>query len=132
VPVNWYDDEVMLVVQGASDELLTAIALQVEGSAKIKITDNGQVDTGFMRNAVYAIAPDRNNRPKARMEAHAVAKRPFAPKPRVDRHSAGVHAAAEYSIYQEIAQSFLHSALEDVRGQVGGMITTLRRKNVIS
>jgi len=40
----------------------------------------------------------------------------------MEPHRAGVHAAAEYAIYQEMANSFLYRALEQLQEVAGGTI----------
>ena len=93
--VNWYDNDVILAVENATDEILSQLAFFVEAEAKPLMN----VDTGFMRNATYAIAPDQNHRNTAEAQAGAVADRSLAPFPDVGEHEAAVHSAAEYAIY---------------------------------
>lgn len=116
--VDWYANDVLLQVEGATDELLTQLAFYVEGEAKV----NAPVDTGFMRNAIYTIAPGTNNRDEAQANAEAVAERYLAPLPDLKPHEAAVHAAAEYTIFQEMIQSFLYRALEKARAVAPGII----------
>ena len=121
--VNWYENDVLLRVEGATDELLTQLAFYVEGEAKV----GAPVDTGFMRNAIYAIAPDQNHRSNAEAESSGAADRPLAPFPDVGAHEAAVHGAAEYTIYQEMARSFLYDALEKARAVAPGIIQEVGR-----
>lgn len=121
--VDWYANDVLLVVEGATDELLTQLAFYVEGEAKV----NAPVDTGFLRNAIYTIAPGRNNRDEAQATASALAERYLAPLPDLQPHEAAVHAAAEYTIYQEMVRSFLYSALEKARAVTPGIIQEVGR-----
>lgn len=51
--VNWYGETVKAQTKQDGKKALLALAFQIEGQAKINITNNGQVDTGFMRNSVY-------------------------------------------------------------------------------
>ena len=44
----------------AADDAVTALAFQVEGQAKINVRENGQIDTGFMLNSIYTVAPEGN------------------------------------------------------------------------
>lgn len=121
--VNWYEDDVLLVVDEATDELVSRIAFQVEGEAK----PNAPVDTGFMRNAIYAITPLGNRRAAAVAEARAVGDGVLAGQPALEEREAAVHGAAEYTIFQELRVGFLYGALERVAGQVGGMIKAVGR-----
>ena len=122
--VDWYANDVILRAEGATDELLTQLAFYVEGEAKIE----APVDTGFMRNAIYAIGVDQNHRSTAEGEAGAVADRELAPYPDLKPHEAAVHGAAEYTIYQEMVRSFLYRALEKARAVAPGIIQEVGRK----
>jgi len=123
--VNWYEKDMLLVVDKATDEILTKLAFQVEGEAKVR----APVDTGFMRNAIYALTPLANNRRRAEAEAGAAAERDLAPEPKLDAHTAAVHAAAEYTIYQEEKVGFLYQALEKAQRLAGGVIQEVGRKH---
>jgi len=124
--VNWYNNDVLLRIEGATDELLTQLAFYIEGETKIRMN----VDTGFMRNAVYAITPLANHRTQAQGEARAVADRPIASDPDVDAHSAAVHGAAEYTIYQEMINPALYPALEKAQSVAPGIIKEVGRKRL--
>ncbi|NIS82588.1 MAG: hypothetical protein GTO14_20850 [Anaerolineales bacterium] len=121
--VDWYANDVLLRVEGATDELLTQLAFYVESETKIRMN----VDTGFMRNAVYAITPLANRRTQAQGEAQAVADRTMAPDPDVGAHTAAVHGAAEYTIYQEMLNPALYPALEKARNVAPGIIREVGR-----
>lgn len=111
-------DHVKVVVVGATDEALAAIAFQIEGEAKVRAA----VDTGFMRNAVYVVTKDEDNYGERSREARARAvDREVAPKRSLPEDaSAAVVAGAEYSIFQEAAQPFLWPAAELVAGTRAG------------
>jgi hypothetical protein len=121
--VNWYGKNLLLLVDGASDEILTQAAFVVEAEAKVA----SPVDTGFMRNAIYAITPLANQRAQAEAEATTAAARPLAPSPQVGKHEAAVHGAAEYTIYQEMKRGFLYGALEKAARQFGGIVAGVKR-----
>ena len=123
MPVNWYDNDVILRVEGATDEILAQLAFFVEAEAKPLMN----VDTGFMRNATYTIAPDQNHRAKAEAESRAAADRPLAPFPEVGAHEAAVHGAAEYAIYQEMINPALYTALQSAQRQAPGVIQEVGR-----
>lgn len=120
--INWYENDVVLAVEGATDEMLIRLAFQCEALAKVNIQTNGQIDTGFMLNSVYGIGPGGDHRSAAEAQAQASAPRSLAAMPQMEPHRAGVHAAAEYAIYQEMANSFLYRALEQLQEVAGGTI----------
>jgi len=122
--VDWYAEDVVLVVEDATGELVSELAFYVEGEGKV----GAPVDTGFMRNAIYAITPQGSRRARAAAEARAAADRPLAPEYRLEEHEAAVHAAAEYTIYQEERVGFLYRALEAAQRVAGGLIETVGRK----
>lgn len=93
--VNWFGDVVKLQLANASAEMVRAAAMQTEAQAKINITNNGQVDTGFMRQSVHA---------------------------QIGAESAIVAVGAEYGIYQEMDRPYLYPALERVASRFGGEI----------
>lgn len=123
--VNWYENDVLLVVDDANDEIVENLALYVEGEAK----PNATVDTGFMRNAIYTVAPNHNGRQVAEAEARGVnADGELAPELRVQEHEAAVHGAAGYTIYQEQRVGFMYRALEAAQSIAGGVIQEVGRK----
>jgi len=122
--VDWYANDVLLAVDQANDRLVTQLAHYVEGEAKV----NAPVDTGFMRNAIYATTPLASNRGKAESEARSRADRELAPEPTLEEGEAAVHGAAEYTIFQETRVGSLYGALEKARGVVGGMIQQVGRE----
>ncbi len=88
--VVWYGDKVKREVRADIDKALTAVALQIEGQARVEITNNGQIDTGFMRASGYTKPPEKG--------------------------VVVVGFAADYAIFQELRNSFLFRAAERVRG----------------
>ncbi len=127
--INWYEDEVRLIVQDASDAILTALAFQGEGYAKVHVQENGQIDTGFMLSSIYGFGPLEDRRAAAMGAALARAVKDFAPpvKPEEERQG-GIHAAAEYAIYQEMINSFLYRALEDLVKVIPNIIIEVGKK----
>ena len=131
MPVNWYDNDVLLAVEGATDELLTQLALQGEGIAKVNAPSaKPGFDTGFMRNAIYAIFPGGDRRSEAQSKARAVADRDMVATPPLDDHAAAIHAAAEYTIYWEMRFHFLYNALQDLQKIAPGVIQEVGRKRI--
>ncbi len=88
--VVWHGDQARRQIQADLDRALVAATLQIEAQAKVEITNNGQIDTGFMRSSSYTIPPEKGE--------------------------AIVGFSAEYAIYQELRNSFLYRAAERVRG----------------
>ena len=113
--VDWYGKELVMLVRDASDEILTQAAFQAEGVAK----PNAPVDTGFMRNAIYGVGPTGSHRGAVPGgdEDHVA-----APSPNLPEHTAALHGAAHYTIYQEIKHGFLYQSIKAVAGQIGGII----------
>jgi hypothetical protein len=124
--VNWYEQDVKLAVENATDEFLTELAFYVEGEAKT----GAPVDTGFMRNAIYAIGPLTSHRARAVVEAKSAANRDLASEARVGENEAAVHGAAEYTIYQEMKVGFLYRALEKAQSVAGGIIQATGKKHL--
>ena len=123
--VKWYGRRVLLAVADATDEIVSELAFFVEGRAKTE----APVDTGFMRNAIYAITPQENRRRIAEIAALAAAERPLASPPRAtDEHVAIVHGAAEYTIYQEMRRSFLYRALQEATHHAPAIIKEVGRR----
>jgi len=120
--VAWYGDKVTAMVDDAADLIIERIAFYVEGAAKTR----APVDTGFMRNAIYTIAPGGSGRSQATAQAKSVANREVAPSPSVGEHEAAVHAAAGYTIYQENRVGFLWGGLEEAAGQFPNIAGVVR------
>lgn len=121
---NWYGKEVSLILDGAAEELLTAAAFQ--GEALIKTDVDLPVDTGFMRNAVYAIGTE-SHRDKAVADALAVANRELAPEPDIPEDQAAIHAAASYTIYQENKHNFIYHGLERLARDMSGIVSAIEK-----
>lgn len=125
---KWYLDEVRVKIEGATQEALNALALQLEGLTKINIQQNGQIDTGFMLNSVYSRFPDQSSYGDAVAGAMAAAgkagvEREFGPEEALPEGvGAMVVVGAGYAIYQEAQQSFLYRAAEELARQAGGTV----------
>lgn len=117
--VDWYGKDVLLVIENASDEILTQAAFQAEALAK---TGDVPVDTGFMRNAIYGIGPGGSHRSQSAAQALSSADRDLAPEVALKEHEAGLHGAAGYTLYQETKHGFMYSAVERLAAQMGGII----------
>jgi len=126
--VDWYGEELMLHIKEATDVMLTTAAFAVVGQTQVNIENNKQVDTGFMKNTVYAVAPGGEKggirspgQYKSKKEDRMVSRN-AAPQRSPKQDGALVGVAAEYALYQEMRNSFLYRALEQVAGSQGGEI----------
>jgi uncharacterized protein (UPF0210 family) len=135
-------DHIRAVIEGASPKALYAAALQIEGAAKIKVTENDQVDTGFMRSAIYSVGKADTNYPSRMSEAaekttsartgRAVGGRGRAAPARNLRGTAlaAVVAGASYSIYQEVRKSFLFAGAQEAVGEAAKVIEKVYQEEV--
>ncbi len=114
--VKWYGDKILLKLrEGATPEMIAKAALLIEAEAKVNVTNNGQVDTGFMRSSIYANTELMNS------YQHGEGANPIVEPPA----GAGLVAvAAEYGIYQEAAIPFLYPAAEVVAARGEGEIVS--------
>lgn len=129
--INWYEEDVLLAVDGASRDFLLAMAHQVIAEAK----PNMPVDTGFLRNSDYVVGAGENtftpkratlkSRKTGQTAEHETV--PSVPSPVDNEVIAGF--AADYAVYQEIEQGFLHRALQSVAQQAQGIIQTAGKKH---
>lgn len=134
--VDWYEQDVLAVVRGATDALLTALAFVTEGEVKIGITFAPALDTGFMRNTVYTIPVegpvkdkgDPSGMYKSEKTGEEVERKRVEDVPRMPPHTAAVHAAAEYTIYQEMKHHFMYDGLQKAVKSAGGILKAIRRK----
>src|SRR3990170_51005 len=56
--VRMYLDRVKVVLDGATEMALKALALQISARAKVNIVENNQVDTGVMLNWVFTLSKE--------------------------------------------------------------------------
>jgi len=134
--LDWYGEDVVTTILGACDELLTALAFVAEGEVKVGITFAPAVDTGFMRNAVYTIpaggpVKDKGTLSgtfKSKATGEMVERKRVEAVPRLPPHTAGVHAAAEYTIYQEMKHHFMYKGLQKAVKSAGGVLKAVRRR----
>ncbi len=139
--VDWYGEDVLAVIEGATDELLDQLAFQVEGEIKVAITFAPAVDTGFMRNAVYTITTaaktlfggkagkgKRSGSYKSDKTGQMVERKRVDTVPRIPPHTSAVHAAAEYTLDQEMKHQFMYNGLQKGIRAVGGVLKAVRRR----
>lgn len=124
--VDMHLDHVMMRVEGATDEVLHAVALQVEGVTKRNIVSNDQIDTGFMLNSVYTESQDGSTFGET-WEGPPGKK---ASKVRLPRlfSAAAVHVSALYAIFQEMMDPFLRPAAQEVAGHVKGIAESVYKR----
>lgn len=132
--LDWYGRDALVHIDGLTAEGLSAAVLQMVAEAKLNATTNGQVDTGFMRNSVYAVLPDgQSNYSDITTSgdytdrAGDVVNRVAAPEVDLPDGAQGVTAvlavAAEYALYQEISRPFVWPAIDRVRDMAGKLLT---------
>jgi hypothetical protein len=124
--VKLHLDHVKLTVENATDEVLHALALQVEGTAKRNIVANDQIDTGFMLNSGYTQSKVSSTFADTWL-AGEDKKASQLPAP---QNGALVHWSALYSIFQEMMQPFLRTAADEVAGQAKGIAEPIYRKAI--
>jgi len=130
VQVNWYGERVILRVKGASREILSRLALQGSQFAVENIQANNQIDTGFMMGSVYSVAPGSGTSPTwpsgeyLDKSGKTVTREGGAPVGAGPDESA-FGCVAEYAIHQEMANSFLYRALEQLVSDSGGIISSV-------
>ena len=117
---EWYGEDLVRLVEDATQEALAAVALQIEGLAKRNIVGNNQVDTGFMVNSVYAITEDGSVDTYSGAKSSASSRRGRSDlmhsKAKVsssDGPYSAVAVGARYAVYQEKAKAFLEPALDE-------------------
>lgn len=130
VQVNWYGERVMLTVKSATRKALAELALRGAQLAIENIQANDQIDTGFMMNTVYSVTPDGSVSPTwgpgeyLDRLGRLVSRQAAAPVT-VGKDQAAVGCVAEYAVYQEMVNSFLYRALEQLADEAGGIISTV-------
>jgi hypothetical protein len=118
--VKLYLDHVLVKVNSRSEEFLEGVALQIQAETKVKIQQNGQIDTGFMLNSTYTVSK-RGDTYSAANQSGQSPGRKLAPKASLPGNAkAATVVGAQYAIYQEARKSFLYAAGEKVANQVMG------------
>lgn len=127
--VDWFERDVRVQLANAVQAMVDEAAFLIEGQTKVNITNNGQVDTGFMRNSVYAVTPLRDTAATAAASARAAnPSEETAPARQAPADGAVVAVGAGYAIYNEQRIPFLYPAAETVASQYGGAIVTAGRE----
>ncbi len=121
-------DHVEMRVKNATEEALHALALEVEGHAKVNIVVNDQVDTGFMLNSVY-VESQRGSTFGGTWPGDEKTKAPRFRLP--NRYAAtAVIVGAVYAIYQEVLMPFLRPAGQTVMNRVKGIMEPVYRRKI--
>ncbi len=131
--IDWYAEDLLFRVDLATDDIVTQLALQGVAYVKVNIQSKGLIDTGFMLNTVYAITPKGTaGSPSSsgyyENKQGKLVYRAAAAVPAIEPHTAAIHVAAEYTIYQEIEQAFLYDALKQLQAIAPGVIETVGRE----
>lgn len=112
--LEWHGADVLALADKALDEMVSKLALQTVGHAQV----NAAVDTGFMRNTIYAITPrgtDAQGWGSGTYQdrtGNAVQRTRVYEQPPIGEHEAAVHVAADYAIWRELADNFVSDALQ--------------------
>ena len=130
---EWYGEDLVALVENATQQALTAVALQIEGLAKRNVVGNNQVDTGFMLNSVYAFSPDTDHYGQAKSAAQSKKDRTdvFHDKAQVTDEGgpwSAVAVGAKYGVYQERAKPFLEPAMAEGISQLEAQMITEHKK----
>jgi hypothetical protein len=124
------------VAEGSS-HLLGALAQQVVGQAKVNIQANDQIDTGFLINSGYAVSEEGSTYSDTYSDGEYTGQKSgqtseHAKEPEVLPAEGEAIAAfgANYAIHQEVRNSFLYRALEQVGESeaVGRIVSEMREK----
>jgi hypothetical protein len=130
--VNFRTEEVRLQMADLSDEMLKALAFQIEGQAKVNIQQNDQIDTSFMLNSVYVVLEDGSTYGDAKAAAESKNEGgSMAPEVKLEGGaSAAVAVGAEYAVFQEERQSFLYAAAVQVGQHSGATIERVAKEEL--
>lgn len=118
--MDWYGEEVSILLREATAEGLEAAAFEVEGEAKQNIVAMDLIDTGFMLNSVYAKGPFSSSYgPGGGGPPNRGA---FPEASLAEELEALVAVAADYSIFVEAKYGFLYQALMAVAQRIAAHI----------
>lgn len=121
--LRWYGAKVTTAIKGATEASIRKLAFDVEADTKEKITANGQVDTGFMRNSVYTVTRDGATGGVGSTSVvdsnGRTVKRESAPLADLGDADAVVGVGAIYAIYQELKNSFLRVSFDRMTNGAG-------------
>lgn len=134
--VDWFGEEVLLQLGNIAREGVEAIAHEITAQAVVNITNNNQVDTGFMRNTVYVATREDSTFNETDGDGLYVNKlgqqveRNMAPEqPLPAEYDALVCVGADYAIFQELEKPFLYPALLAAQAAAGGILKQKAKEN---
>jgi len=119
VKIDWFGDEVSVLVEKATQKIVDQLSLACEAQTKTNITRNGQVDTGFMRSSAWSSAgggSGRSGQSAAGRVQSAANRSRGSVRGRGRGASASAGVSANYAIYNEIRIPFLYPALQSLKG----------------
>ena len=134
--VVFYKAEVLDAVHEVSELALKEIAEAAQAEAQDSIRRNDQVDAGFLLNSIYALWPggDSYNQtwPSGTYRGKKSGReqrRERAPQVSLPANVVvGLASAAVYAIYVETRQSFLYTAVLQMRSQVDRIVSQVGRQ----
>lgn len=109
-------------LEGMQRALMEEAAFVLEGLTKVKITDNGQVDTGFMRSSVYHLTQNGSSFTGSPGQDG----QRQAPQVGLGDAGAAVAVGAEYAIYQEVRNSFLWASVDQLKARWGLVVASVK------
>ncbi len=125
--VKWNGATTARKTERFREAVVNKLAFDLESKVKLKITDNDQVDTGFMRNSTYTATASGASSPGAKSGRYhsrrtgRSVKRVAARTVKPGRKDAVVHVGAIYAIYQERRRPFVRPSVESMRGAIGNI-----------
>ena len=121
--IDWYDEEVLLIIEELTAEALEVTAYDVASLARQNIVNKDLIDTGFMMNSTYAKGAF-NSRYNDAVQAQGMnPKAEIFPDVNLESDTEAIVAvAAEYGLYVEMKQPYLYPALVEGSHRAGGHI----------
>lgn len=112
-------EELKRLIEGAVPDIMTRLALQGEGYAKI---GDPWVDTGFSRNTIQAIEAGgkgtnggtENHKSPKTGQTRDYYEEPLPGAP--DENTSGVGIGAEYGLFLELKKPFIAPAVQKLKG----------------
>lgn len=125
--VKWYGQKVSVVFKTATAQSIKRLAFLCEAAVKERITANGQINTGFMRNSVYTVTSDgktggAESTTLADKTGKSVERISVSPPELTGEHVAIVGVGANYAVYQELANSFMRVSFDQIVGKSATII----------
>lgn len=109
--------------------MLATVLLYIEQQAKLILTDNGRVDTGFLRNSAYLMGlgldngerlPESGKFPTKKKPGHGHRVRAQPQTPSEPSNSVVLGFAAAYAFWIEQKCAFVMKALQRAKDKYGG------------